>query len=165
MNIKYSFHNFTDKPFTGAWNGKPYTFNPGKKQEYPKLIAEHFAKHLTNQILTDSGKETFTSPKKPKEVPQFMEIFQKALIMEEIAEADNLGIESERSEDEPSMNIQTKPREAVDPYDANATPQTGPGNAPETISVPVEKEEVKEVTDESKDYQAPEEKTSEKTSE
>jgi len=132
MSKKYIFHNFTDKPFTGYWNGKPYTFKPGAKKYYVKLIAEHFAKHLTNEILVTkdangNNQERFTSPKKPEDVPVFMNIFEKALIVEEVADEDDLDIDGENNpSDAPSMDINVKPREVIDQYNANATPQTGP---------------------------------------
>lgn len=142
MTTKYIFHNFTTKPFTGYWNGKAYTFKPGVKKYYIKGIAEHFAKHLTNQVLTESGKETFTSPKKPQEVPVFMEVFNKALLTEEVPDEDNLEIpEGEVESDVPSMNIKVAPRQAVDPYDARAQSATGPGSAPQVIGEAIEDED------------------------
>ena len=141
MATKYIFHNFTTKPFTGYWNGKAYTFKPGIKKYYDKGIAEHFAKHLTNEILTASGKETYTSPKKPQEVPVFMEVFNKALITEEVPDEDNLDIPGGNIEsDVPSMNVRVAPRKEIDPYDAHAQPATGPGSAPQVIGEAVEDE-------------------------
>ena len=151
MSYKYIFHNFTDKPFTGHWNGKPYTFKPGVKKYYPHLIARHFAKHLTNQILIESDKEVFTSPKKPDEVPVFMEVFHKAFIVEQVADEDNLDIDGDGSSDEPSMNIQTKPREIKDPYDASAVPQTGPAGPSKVIPVEPDNEEEEGYEDNKKD--------------
>lgn len=143
MSYKFIFHNFTTKAFTGYWNGKPYTFKPGVKKYYPKGIAEHFAKHLANQVLTEDGKETFTSPKKPQDVPVFMDVFNKAFLVEEVPDEDNLDIDSEIVDsDVPSMDIKTQPRQSTDPYDASSQPQTGPGNAPQIIG---------EVTDDSDD--------------
>ena len=134
----YFFYNFTDKPFTGYWNGKAYTFKPGVKKEYPRLIARHFAKHLTNQILIETGEEQYTSPKKPDEVPAFMAIFKKAFLVQEVADEDNLDIDSGGKDlhEQPSMNIETKARESVDPYDASENPMTPPGPS-QTIDVPV----------------------------
>lgn len=77
------FHNFTDKAFTGYWNGKAKTFQPGAQKYLPDYLAKHYAKHLTNQVLLDEGKETSTSPKFPDQVPEFMEIFNKAYIPQE----------------------------------------------------------------------------------
>lgn len=77
-----TFHNFTDRPFTGHWNGKAKTFAPGAKQLMPAFLAEHFAKYLTNDVLIREGKEIYTSPKKPLDVPQFMDLFNKAFIPE-----------------------------------------------------------------------------------
>lgn len=132
---KFYFHNFTDKIFTGYWNGRPYTFKAGTKKEYPRGIAEHFAKHLSNKVLTEQGKETYTSPKKPQEVKVFMDVFNKAFFVEEVDNGDNLDIvDGDSVVDEPSMNIQTIPREPVnDPYDATKGEVTGPGNKPQVI--------------------------------
>lgn len=142
MTTKYIFHNFTTKPFTGYWNGKAYTFKPGIKKYYIKGIAEHFAKHLANEVLTASGKEAYTSPKKPLEVPAFMEIFNKALLTEELPDADNLEIEGGDVEsDLPSMNVKVKPRTSEDPYDSHSQPAVGPGSAPQVIGEAVADDE------------------------
>lgn len=77
------FHNFTDKPFTGYWNGKPKTFKAGAQVYMEAYLAEHYAKHLVNSILIARGEFTSTSPKKPTEVPKFMELFSKACIIDE----------------------------------------------------------------------------------
>lgn len=84
-----TFHNFTDRPFTGHWNGKAKTFAPGAKQLMPAFLAEHFAKYLTNDVLIREGKEIYTSPKKPLDVPQFMDLFNKAFIAEKRIEGGN----------------------------------------------------------------------------
>lgn len=81
------FTNFTDQEFTGYWDGKAKKFSPGQSVYMPDYLARHFAKHLTNRELlrTDaSGNliykdgEKMTSPKKPEEVPLFMDLFNKA---------------------------------------------------------------------------------------
>lgn len=77
------FHNFSTTPFTGFWNGKGRTFQPGDRKFMPKYLAEHYAKHLVNRELILAGKETSTSPKKPEQVPAFMELFNKAFILED----------------------------------------------------------------------------------
>lgn len=82
-NSQALFFNFTDKPFTGYWNGKAKTFAPGAKQYMEEWRAKHYAKHLTNKVLLEQGKENSTSPKFPEQVPDFMEIFNKACIVEE----------------------------------------------------------------------------------
>jgi len=147
--MKYAtFHNFTSKPFTGYWNGKAYTFQPGaKKMHLNENLARHFAKHLANQVLTESGKETFTSPKRPLDVPEFMEVFNKAFILEghgeEVDSETGLPVDevNGRMPDQPSMNIRTAPRVPVDPYDANANQAVGPGGAPQIIGSATEGED------------------------
>jgi hypothetical protein len=81
------FTNYSDQPFDGWWDGKKKTFAPGQSVYMPDYLAQHFAKHLANrellrvdtngQPLYPNG-EKFTSPKKPKEVPIYMELFNKA---------------------------------------------------------------------------------------
>jgi len=103
------FLNFTNKPFTGYWNGKPHTFKAGEKKYMPEYLASHFAKHLTNQVLIEQGKETSTSPKNPEQVPLFMEIFNKACIIEnEAEEQDEAELEIEIANKEISSNMNVK---------------------------------------------------------
>lgn len=83
------FHNFTDKEFIGHWNGKAKRFAPGAKKYMEAYLAEHFAKHLTNKILIDRGDFQYTSPKKPEQVPKFMDLFNKACIIMEDTEDDD----------------------------------------------------------------------------
>lgn len=147
---KHIFHNFTDKDFTGYWNGKVFTFKPGTRKAYPELIAKHFAKHLTNDVLTEQGKETYTSPKKPTEVTEFMNVFSKAYIVQGVDENNDLELNdgsAQESMDEPSMDIKTKPREVPDPYDASSNPQTGPGSEPQIVT-----------GDDEDDYESPDQK-------
>ena len=81
------FTNYTEEEFTGYWDGKPRSFKPGESQYMPDYLAKHFAKHLTNRELLrkDSNGDfihkngdKFVSPKKPEEVPMFMELFGRA---------------------------------------------------------------------------------------
>lgn len=98
MSTSALFTNFTDKEFVGYWDGKPKKFAPGASLYMPDYLARHFAKHLTNRELlrTDaSGSlvykngDKFTSPKKPDEVPVFMELFNKAYIPDNTEELGN----------------------------------------------------------------------------
>lgn len=82
-NATAVFHNFTDKPFIGYWDGRPHTFKPGQQVMMSLSLAEHYAKHLTNSILFEMGQITAMSPKKPLEVKVFMNIFNKACIYNE----------------------------------------------------------------------------------
>jgi len=129
------FHNFTDKPFTGYWNGKPHTVRAGEKKYMPEYLAEHFAKHLTNKILTEQGKELYCSPKKPKEVPQFYEIFSRACIIEEASdEQDEASMQIEMANrGKVSSDINLRGREQIDPYDSKSQDITGPGGKPQVI--------------------------------
>jgi len=77
------FHNFTTKDFVGYWDGKAKRFPAGSKKYMPDYLAMHYAKHLTNSILIEKGEFTSTSPKSPKDVPLFKELFDRACIIEE----------------------------------------------------------------------------------
>lgn len=154
-----TFHNFSNEPFTGYWDGKPKTFKAGDRVYMPAWLAEHFAKHLANRELIRAGKETYTSPKFPRQVPQFMEVFNKAFIPEAAkageTEIDRVISSAEASKGEPSMNIDLKKPANIDEGPAaaqaamaaekepqeldihNAHSQTaGPGREPQLISVP-----------------------------
>lgn len=144
--MKYAtFINFTTKPFTAHWNGKPYTFNPGDRKEHLNAgIAEHFAKHLANQVLTETGKERYTSPKKPLEVPEFMTVFNKAFFLEgdgsEVDSETGLPVDGRSrsnelgSTDQVGMNVRVAPRVPIDPFDARANSDTAmPEGKPQII--------------------------------
>ena len=77
------FVNATDTDFTGMWNGQKKLVKPGQSLYMADYLAFHFAKHLTNRELTKAGLHNFTSPKKPEEVPQFMELFNKFIVLDE----------------------------------------------------------------------------------
>lgn len=89
------FTNFTNEVFNGYWDGKKKPFAPGQSLYMPDYLAKHFAKHLVNQELLkrkEDGSlvykdgEKFVSPKKPEEVPIFMELFNKAFTPDETEE-------------------------------------------------------------------------------
>ena len=77
------FVNATNEDFTGMWNGQKKLVKPGQSLYMADYLAFHFAKHLTNRELTKAGLHNFTSPKKPEEVPQFMELFDKFIVLDE----------------------------------------------------------------------------------
>lgn len=77
------FTNFSTEVFTGFWDGKAKTFKPGASMYMGDYLAKHFAKHLVNRELLKLGKERSTSPKRPDDVPEFMELFNKAYQAEE----------------------------------------------------------------------------------
>lgn len=147
-----TFHNFSIEAFTGYWNGKPKTFQPGEKVYMPAYLAEHFAKHLANRELIRAGKDTYTSPKFPRQVPVFMEVFNKAYIPDTAPAANNeIDAEIARAKAEPSMNVEIKKPANIDEGPAAAqsaiageTPEreldtenpTGPGKAPQVITPP-----------------------------
>ena len=86
------FTNFTSEEFTGYWDGKAKRFEPGQSLYMPDYLAQHYAKHLVNRELlrtdkhgnlTYKGGDKFTSPKRPSDVPLFMELFNKAYTPQE----------------------------------------------------------------------------------
>jgi hypothetical protein len=87
------FTNFSNEEFIGYWDGKPKKFAPGQSLYMPDYLAQHFAKHLTNRELIKKGMERSTSPKFPIQVPEFMELFNRAYTPDE---TDELG---ERADD------------------------------------------------------------------
>lgn len=80
------FTNFSSEEFIGHWDGKPRKFAPGESLYMPDYLAQHFAKHLTNRELMKIGKERSTSPKFPDQVPEYMELFNKAYTPDEVHE-------------------------------------------------------------------------------
>lgn len=86
------FTNFSDEVFTGYWDGKGKSFAAGQSMYMPDYLAQHFAKHLVNRELLRTKPdgtliykdgEKMTSPKKPQDVPLFMELFNKAYTPDE----------------------------------------------------------------------------------
>lgn len=111
------FTNFTEQEFTGYWDGKAKKFDPGQSLYMPDYLARHFAKHLTNRELlrVDANGnpvyrdgEKMTSPKKPEDVPLFMEIFNKAYAPDEEEEA--LG--DKKDDIDTLINVANKNRQA-----------------------------------------------------
>ena len=144
------FHNATNETFTGYWNGKPKTFKPGEKLLMPAWLAEHFAKHLANRELIKVGKDTYTSPKNPGQMPEFMNVFKKFYIPEGKAGTGSEIDEIISSSAVPSMDITVEKPQPIeqgpaaaladekDPYDAHQAAPVGPGGEPTIISVPDE---------------------------
>lgn len=94
------FTNFSDEAFVGYWDGKPHSFAPGISRFLPDYLAAHFAKHLTNRELIKEGMVNYTSPKRPEDVPQFMELYTKAYSEdteedENIIEGDDAAMQSD----------------------------------------------------------------------
>lgn len=132
-----TFYNFTDKPFTGYWDGKPKTVKPGEKIYWPAWLAEHFAKHLTNQVLIESGKEVYTSPKNPGQVPQFMEIFKKCYIPDKATQNLDAFDENVSRESQPSMDVVVEQPKTIEQGPAAALENmTGPGKEAQILNTP-----------------------------
>ena len=146
MTQNATFHNFDSEPFTGYWNGKPKTFRPGEQVHMSSPLAEHFAKHLTNKILMRLGGkyETFTSPKNPGQVPEFMDIFRKAFIPDE-KQLEEGSVDDEIAKSvQPSMDIEVKKPENIDQGPAAALAAedaAGPEEESQIISTPDDDEE------------------------
>ena len=132
------FTNFTTEKFTGHWNGKPYVFQAGQAKWLPEFLARHFAKHITNQELLRRDKnnnnalihpngDKCVSPKKPEDVPQFMEIFNRAFTAQEPVEG-----AKEKNEVDVAIELANKNKEAKE------NPSTDlPTPAPAMPTVPV----------------------------
>lgn len=74
------FTNIDEEIFVGEWDGNKRSFKPGESKILPEWLAEHYAKHLANHMLIKSGiakNESYTSPKKPSDVPAFKELFDE----------------------------------------------------------------------------------------
>ncbi len=113
------FTNFSNDPFTGYWNGKGKTFQPGQSIYMPDYLAQHFAKHLTNRELLRTKPdgtpiykdgEKMTSPKRPEDMPIFMELFNKAYTPDE--DVDNVTAESDSIDTQ--IDVANKNREKRD---------------------------------------------------
>lgn len=100
------FTNFSDEDFEGQWDGKKRVFKAGESQYMPSYLAEHFAKHLTNRELLKAGHERSTSPKNPDDVPEFMELFNKAVT----PDTDEEFIEESGNDIDTQINITNKNR-------------------------------------------------------
>ena len=171
MKIAF-FNNITDKEFVGYWNKKAYKFASGEKRPMPLYLAEHFGKHLTNQILTSQGKELYCSPKKPREVAEFWNLFTQICLVEDNAqEMDDAEMQMAMAsqitkQSQPSSNIDVKPsqminplgitesrqpssREEEDKFDAHAHQNFGPGTESQVIG---------EDADDSEEFETGEEK-------
>lgn len=53
----YSFTNIDDKDFVGYWGGKGQRVAAGQTVMVVGYLAEHYAKHLANQILIKKGED------------------------------------------------------------------------------------------------------------
>jgi len=113
------FTNFTSKEFIGYWDGKPKKFVPGQSVYMPDYLAEHFAKHLVNRELLSTDKagnlihkggDKMTSPKKPKDAPMFMKLFDKAFIPDDEKKEEAMG--DVKDDVDTLINAANKNREA-----------------------------------------------------
>jgi hypothetical protein len=100
------FVNFSNEEYVGYWGGKAKKFAPGAQVPLPEYLAAHFAKHLTNRELLKLGHERDTSPKRPKDVPRFWDMFNKACIVD----VDEIDTTDKRDELEVQMETIAKSR-------------------------------------------------------
>lgn len=77
------FINFSDEDFVGKWDGKSTKFPAHSSRYLTDGLAYHFAKHLVNRELTKKGDFASTSPKNPQDVPSFMELWNKAIVLDD----------------------------------------------------------------------------------
>jgi len=99
------FYNFTDKEFIGYWDGKAKKFAPGAKQYMEDWRAKHYAKHLANSVLIANGKENSTSPKFPEQMPEFLNLFNQACIVEKDQEEEQDASDLIEKQHEATLNI------------------------------------------------------------
>lgn len=80
-NVNAWFTNIDNEPFDIVWGGRVrVTLQPGESKLLPGYLAESGGKHLTNKLLLKTGNpklESYTSPKKPRDVPEYWSRFSK----------------------------------------------------------------------------------------
>ena len=85
-NVNAWFTNIDDESFDIVWGGRVrVTLKPGETKLLPGYLAESGGKHLTNRMLLKTGNpkmESYTSPKKPSDVPEFWNRFSKIVRIE-----------------------------------------------------------------------------------
>lgn len=116
MNIAH-FTNYSNEDFTAYWDGVAHTFKPGQTKAMPEYLAEHFSKHLANRELIRMGRDMDTSPKRPQDVPAFMEEFGKAFSdsgeqEETVFEGDSAEVQMDVAEAQ-EEEFSGKPKKAV----------------------------------------------------
>lgn len=83
----------------------------------PEYLARHFAKHLSNKVLTAAGKDSACSPKKPEEVPLFMAEFNKAFQLQAGDDNDDdldVAIDlANKPKDEATSSLPEKPKKSL----------------------------------------------------
>lgn len=135
------FTNFSTEEFTGYWDGKGKRFAPGESVYMPDYLAQHFAKHLVNRellrvkpdgtaVYKDGDK--MTSPKKPSDVPMYMDLFQKAYMADNDEPMTHEG-------DSVDTAIETANRNRQNRGTENSTPAGTDG--PQIVLPPVEDDE------------------------
>jgi hypothetical protein len=144
------FINWTDRDFTGYWNGKGKEIKAGDKLWMPDYLAKHFAKHLTNRELlrTDSNGnliykdgDKMTSPKFPEQVPVYQELFNKSIQMDETEET--LG--DKKDDIEALIDVANKNREIKNAGGSEVVSENKPAvqdpTQPQIIEPPADDEE------------------------
>jgi len=85
-NVNAWFTNIDKEPFDIVWGGKVRVrLQPGETKLLPGYLAESGGKHLTNKLLLDTGNpkmESYTSPKKPRDFPEYWSRFCKIVRVE-----------------------------------------------------------------------------------
>lgn len=131
------FTNFSNESFTGYWNGKGKKFEAGQSLWMPDYLARHFAKHLTNRELLKKGLENATSPKRPEDVPAFMELFNQSYTPDSDDE-----ISQEEDNIETQINVANRNREKRAKLPDGAA-HVG-GKEPQVLAVPTDDEDDEE---------------------
>jgi hypothetical protein len=65
-------HPESQNKFTVVYAKNPYTIDSGKTRLFPRFIAEHYAKHLTDHILTSQNKPISDNKERPLLLKQIL---------------------------------------------------------------------------------------------
>jgi hypothetical protein len=97
INMTATFHNYSDKAITAAYNKVSYTVQPGDKVLLERHIALHLAKYLAFQVLNDANQPILLK------TPAF-----KAQVMKAIIDGTLVDDEGESIEDDAVKVAQAK---------------------------------------------------------
>lgn len=52
-----NFTNIDNQDYDGMWGGEITVIKSGQTKQFPKFLAEHYCKHLTNKMLIKGGQD------------------------------------------------------------------------------------------------------------
>lgn len=115
-----NFTNVSDKEWTHTWGGKPYTFAPGQTKAFPRFMAEFFAKHLSDRILIDAGKDFSMESKERTELMKKI-LGMVAVPAEEVTQ--EVAYKEPEFEDKPVEELEVYEKPAEPSAEATAEPK------------------------------------------